>query len=200
MKVALAPLPYENDALAPYISPKALQNHYEHHRTDLEMLRQAVERTSRARGTLEQLICETDGTVCNLAAQVWNHTFYFDGMRKGGGGRPAWLALDRRRRLHVVATRDAETPLRQGFIPLLAIDVWEHAYYLDYRNDRETYVGKVLDHLVDWTTVARRLAACQPAPTKALAKVLILPVAALRGGGSKTTEESCLRSKPSRPR
>lgn len=234
MKFALAPLPYEKHALAPYISAETLDNHYErHHRGYIEKLKQMIAGTSRARATLEQLVWETDGEVFNLAAQVWNHTFYFDGMRPAGGGRPtaqlasaierdlgsyerlrrslceaanehfgsgwAWLALDRRRRLHVVATCDADTPVRQGLIPLLGIDLWEHAYYLDYRSDRGAYMEGFLDHLVDWHTVARRFAAQQPAAVTSVAAKRVLTlhvVAASRGAGKKTAAQDASATDP----
>jgi len=201
MKFELAPLPYEKDALAPYISAKTLDVHYErHHRGYLDKLRKAIYGTARAKCTLEQLIWESDGEVFNLAAQVWNHTFYFDGMRRGGGGRPsgrlashieqgfgsydrfsrafagaaneqfgsgwAWLALDPRGKLQIVATCDADNPLRHGLAPLLTIDVWEHAYYLDYQSERSAYVESFLEHLVDWRTVGARFAEHRPAAPK----------------------------------
>jgi Fe-Mn family superoxide dismutase len=191
MKFELAPLPYAKDALAPYISAETLDIHYErHHRGYLEKLEQAIAGTSRAKATLDHLVWETDGDIFNFAAQVWNHTFYFDGMRQAGGGRPtallaatierdvgsyeklrralaeaaneqfgsgwAWLALDERGRLQVLATADADNPLRHGMKPLLAIDVWEHAYYLDYQSERTVYVESFLEYLIDWERVARR--------------------------------------------
>jgi Fe-Mn family superoxide dismutase len=191
MRLTLPPLAYEKHALAPYISAQTLDIHYEHHhRGYLDKLEQTVAGTSRAGSSLDQLVSETDGEVFDLAAQVWNHTFYFDGMCRGGGGRPttllaatinrdhgsyerfcrsiaeaaneqfgsgwAWLALDKRGRLQTLATSDADNPLRHGMTPMLAIDVWEHAYYLDYRSERATYVATFLEHLVDWQAIARR--------------------------------------------
>jgi len=197
MKFELPPLRYAKDALAPYISPTTVDVHHErHHRGYLDKLRSAIAGTRRAKATLEQLVCESEGEVFNLAAQVWNHTFYFDGMCRRGGGQPppeltsaierdlgstarfhrsfaeaaneqfgsgwAWLALDRGGRLQIVTTSDADNPLRRGMAPLLTIDVWEHAYYLDYQSERSTYVEAFLDHLVDWQAVARRFAERQP--------------------------------------
>ena len=124
------------------------------------------------------------------AAQVWNHTFYWNSMRPGGGEPEgellaaiersfvdlddlkkrfvevavgqfgsgwAWLVLDGRERLRVVSTSDAGNPLREGGRPLLTVDVWEHAYYLDYLNDRERYVSGVVEHLLDWEFAAENL-------------------------------------------
>ena len=197
MKFELAPLSYAKDALAPYISAKTLDVHYErHHRGYLDKLETAITGTACAKGTLEQLIWESEGDVFNLAAQVWNHTFYFDGMRPGGGGKPsgrlalqierdfgsyahfchafsgaaneqfgsgwAWLALTPRGKLEVIATCDADNPLRHGIAPLLTLDVWEHAYYLDYQSDRSAYVEGFLAHLIDWRVVAARFTEHRP--------------------------------------
>ena len=202
MKFELPPLPYAKDALAPYISAKTVDVHYErHHRGYLEKLKAAITGTPRAKCTLEQLVCESQGDVFNLSAQVWNHTFYFESMRRGGGGHPkgqlatkiegdlgsvahfhrafaeaaneqfgsgwAWLALDRRDKLQVIATGDADNPLRHQMAPLLAIDVWEHAYYLDYQSERDKYVDAFLDQLIDWDMIEQRFAARRAEPASA---------------------------------
>lgn len=185
MKFELPPLPYPKSALAPHVSARTLEFHYEkHHRGYLEKLEKAIGGTPQAEQSLVEIVRTSDGTVFNLAAQVWNHTFYWDSMSPAGGGRPsdafvaalerdlggvgefkkrfaeaasgefgsgwAWLVLGPGDGLRVIATHDAENPLRTSAVPLLTIDVWEHAYYLDYQHDRARYVGAYLDHVVNW--------------------------------------------------
>jgi Fe-Mn family superoxide dismutase len=73
----------------------------------------------------------------------------------------AWLTLNAMNELQVTSSDDAENPLQRGAIPLLTIDVWEHAYYVDYRNERARYVDAFLDELVNWEFVAENLAAAR---------------------------------------
>lgn len=185
MQFTLPPLPYEKNALAPHISADTLETHYEkHHKGYLAKLEKAIGGKPEAERSLEELVCSSDGHIYNLAAQVWNHTFYWRSLHPEGGGRPAgallakleqsfgsfdafkqafadaatgefgsgwaWLVVDRGDRLTVRSSSDAENPLGTGQRPLLTIDVWEHAYYLDYRNERGRYVDAVIDHLLDW--------------------------------------------------
>jgi len=185
MKFELPPLPYDKSALAPHISARTLELHYEkHHRGYLKKLEKEIGGTPMAEKSLVEIIRESDGTVFNLAAQVWNHTFYWDSMKPRGGGRPsadfvkvlerdlgsfheftqqfsqaaigefgsgwAWLVLTASDRLRVINTHDAENPVQTNCAPLLAIDVWEHAYYVDYQNERERYISSYLEHLVNW--------------------------------------------------
>lgn len=196
----LKPLPCAKDALAPWISARTVEFHYEkHHRGYVEKLNDALDECSRSASTLEELIRDADGEVYRLAAQVWNHDFYWRGLRAGGGGKPvgtllalleasfsgfanfqrrlaeaasghfgsgwAWLVLDEHERLRITATHDADNPLRQGLIPLLTIDVWEHAYYLDVQNERDRYVEGVIDHLIDWDFVLGNLDRAVRLPT-----------------------------------
>jgi len=188
----LAPLPWERDALEPHISARTVEIHYEkHHRGYLEKLRKAIDGKPEAQLGLEELVRTSHGHVFDLAAQVWNHDFYWNSLAPGGARQPegelrarierdfgsfaechrrlveaanghfgsgwAWLAAGLDGRLRVLATHDAENPLGSGLAPLLAIDVWEHAYYLDVQNERGRYVTAVVDHLLDWDFAARNL-------------------------------------------
>ena len=192
MKLEIPPLPYATNALAPHVSARTVELHYEkHHKGYLRKLKQLVRGTPEADVDLEDLILGAKGEVFDNAAQVWNHTCYWRSMRPPGGGPPegelldvlksafgsiadfkrqlseaaigefgsgwAWLVQDRRGRLRVQNSTDAENPLQQGLRPLLALDVWEHAYYLDYQNEREAYVRAFVDELLNWDFVAENL-------------------------------------------
>ncbi len=191
MDTTLAPLPYDREALAPHISAETIDYHYgKHHQAYLTNLLGLVEDSAWADASLEDLIRDADGAVFNNAAQVYNHSFYWQCMRPGGGGTPegavadaltatfgsyaafrerfataaatqfgsgwAWLAT-RGDQLEIVKTANADNPLRNGLKPVLTIDVWEHAYYIDYRNARPRYIETWLDRLVNWDFVAERL-------------------------------------------
>jgi Fe-Mn family superoxide dismutase len=193
MKFELPPLPYEKSALEPYIGARTLEFHYEkHHRGYLTKLEEVIAQTPQAEKSLVQVIRESDGNVFNLAAQVWNHSFYWDSMRPNGGGEPrgelasaierdfgnyasfakkfaaaangefgsgwGWLVVSRDGKLAVINSSDAENPLQSGQTPILTVDVWEHAYYLDYQNERNRYVGAFVDHLINWDFADRNFA------------------------------------------
>ena len=199
MAFTLPDLPYAKDALAPHISSETLDFHHgKHHATYVKNLNGLVEGTDMAPKSLEDIIQETAGKadkqgVFNNAAQIWNHTFYWQSMRPNGGGTPsgklaemidrdfgsfdefkdafakagatqfgsgwAWLVLNGDK-LEVRKTLNAETPLTEsGVTPLLTMDVWGHAYYLDYQNRRPDYISTFLDHLVNWEFAAENLAA-----------------------------------------
>jgi len=192
MEFVLPPLPYTQDALDPFVSARTVAVHYEkHHRGYLEKLTKLIHGKPEEQKSLEQLVRTAEGEIYDNAAQAWNHAFYWNSLKPGGGGEPqgelrariedafgsygelearlgevatghfgsgwAWLEVDSGGRLRVTATADAGNPLREGGTPLLAIDVWEHAYYLDYLNERERYVEAVIAHLLDWQFAARNL-------------------------------------------
>ena len=194
--LALPPLPYAENALEPVISAKTISFHYgKHHKTYVDNLNKLAAGTEYADMPLEKIIAATAGkpektAIFNNAAQAWNHTFYWNSMKPGGGGDPpaalkqrieasfgsvdackkelaaaavsqfgsgwAWLVLDGDK-LKVVKTANANDPLTTGVTPLVTVDVWEHAYYLDYQNRRADYVGAVLDKLINWEFALRNL-------------------------------------------
>ena len=190
MKFELPELPYDYDALAPHISGRTVELHYEkHHKGYMRKLEKGVADSSLADETLENIMRSSNGSVFNNAAQVWNHSFYWLSMTPddqegptgalaealardlGGiegfkekfaaiargefGSGWAWLVARPDRTLEVLSTTDAENPLAADKRPLLTLDVWEHAYYLDYQNERGRYVASFLDHLLNWRFAER---------------------------------------------
>ena len=185
----LPPLPYADNALAPYISARTIGFHYgKHHQGYIDKINGLIQGTEFAKDPLEEIITKTAGhsdnlAIFNNAAQAWNHAFYWKCMRPEGGGAPntdlsgkmevdfgsfenfkkaftdtaatqfgsgwAWLVVENGS-LKVVKTGNADTPLAHGQIPIITIDVWEHAYYLDYQNRRADYISAYLNHLVNW--------------------------------------------------
>jgi Fe-Mn family superoxide dismutase len=193
MSFSLPHLPYDQGALAPYLSEETLDFHYgKHHAAYVTNLNHLTAGAELSDANLEELIMTADGGTFNNAAQVWNHSFYWRCMKPGGGGRPpgelatviddtfgsyedfarefaqtamsqfgsgwAWLVVSGDV-LKVVKTVNADLPLKHGQIALLTVDVWEHAYYIDYRNARQRYVEVFLENLVDWDFVAANYAA-----------------------------------------
>ena len=194
----LPELPYSLDALEPHISRNTLEFHYgKHHAGYVTNLNNLVAGTDLEAKSLEDTILAVAGDatkagIFNNAAQVWNHSFYWQGMKPNGGGQPsgalaaridadfgsfdafkeqfkaagatqfgsgwAWLVLDNGV-LKITKTPNADLPLAHGQKALLTMDVWEHAYYLDYQNRRPDYMTTFLDKLVNWDFVAANLAA-----------------------------------------
>jgi Fe-Mn family superoxide dismutase len=193
MSLTLPPLPYALDALEPHISRRTLAAHHGyHHAAYVEKARALVRNTPLESASLDEIVrSSTQATpLFNAAAQAWNHAFYWQCMRPGGGGEAqgaiaqlikdqfgsrsdfsqqfvtaagdqfgsgwAWLVLDGSR-LRIVGTSNADTPLITTQVPLLTIDVWEHAYYLDFQHRRLDYIAAFLAHLVDWNFVNENL-------------------------------------------
>ncbi|HTM45079.1 MAG TPA: superoxide dismutase [Polyangiaceae bacterium] len=192
MEFVVAPLPYAKDALAPAISERTVEFHYEkHHKGYMTKLKGLLEGKPEASQSLEQVVKSSSGPIFNNAAQIYNHTFFWDGMKPSGGGAPpagavadlingsfggweqfrteliaagmgrfgsgwAWLVLDAGKG-KIVSTPNAETPLTTAAKPLLTVDVWEHAYYLDYQNRRDGFLEIFCDKLINWDFVAKNL-------------------------------------------
>ncbi len=186
MSFSLPELPYASDALEPHISAETLSFHHgKHHNAYVTKLNAFVAADDSLQGkSLEEIITSSSGGLFNNAAQVWNHTFYWNSLSPNGGGEPtgaiagkiitafgsfekfkeafsaaaagqfgsgwAWLIQQADGNLDIMTTGNAETPLTTpGAKPILTCDVWEHAYYVDYRNDRGAYV-KAWWNLVNW--------------------------------------------------
>ena len=196
MAINLPDLPYGKDVLSPFISANTLEFHYgKHHKTYVDNLNKLIDGTDLAKLPLEEIIkiAAKDPAktgIFNNAAQVWNHSFYWQCLKKGGGGTPtgiiakkidatwgtydkfaeelknagitqfgsgwAWLVQDGKD-IKIIKTANADTPLAHGQKPVLTIDVWEHAYYLDYQNRRPDYLSAVIKNLINWDFVNANL-------------------------------------------
>ena len=192
MAFSLPELPYAMDALQPYISKETLEYHYgKHHNTYVEKLNKLIEGSEFEKMTLEQVVTKSDGGIFNNAAQVWNHTFYWNGMKPNGGGEPegpvaeaikthfgsfdqfkeefnnkaatlfgsgwCWLVKKADGSLAIRQEGNAGNPMTSDLKPLLTCDVWEHAYYIDYRNARPKYLDSWWN-LINWEFVEQNLA------------------------------------------
>jgi Fe-Mn family superoxide dismutase len=193
MEHTLPALPYELDALAPHISKETLEFHYgKHHQTYVTNLNNLIKGTEFENLSLEDIIKKSTGGVFNNAAQIWNHTFYWNGFKPNGGGQPSgalaqailnkygsfdafketftkmaignfgsswtWLVKKPDGSVDIVNTSNAATPLTTADKPLLTCDLWEHAYYIDYRNARPKYLDGFWA-LVNWAWVENNFAA-----------------------------------------
>jgi Fe-Mn family superoxide dismutase len=189
MSFTLVQLPYDRNALEPHISAETLEFHHgKHHNAYVTNLNKLIAGTPHEHKPLEDIITGSEGGVFNNAAQVWNHTFYWNSLKPGGGGEPtgtlgdaikrdfgsfakfkeafanagatqfgsgwAWLVLEGGK-LHVTKTANADLPTKHGQTALLTIDVWEHAYYVDYRNARPKYIDAVIANLLNWDFAAK---------------------------------------------
>jgi len=193
MAFELPPLPYADDALEPTISAETISYHYgKHHQTYVNNLNNLVPGTEFEGLSLEEIIKKASGGIFNNAAQVWNHTFYWNCLTPNGQGAPSgdlaaaidaafgsfdefktkfstsaatnfgsgwtWLVKNADGSLEIVNTSNAGTPLTSDQTPLLTCDVWEHAYYIDYRNARPKYL-EAFWGIVNWDFVAENFAA-----------------------------------------
>jgi Fe-Mn family superoxide dismutase len=191
MKHELPPLPYEKSDLAPHLSAETLEYHYgKHHQAYVTNLNNLLPGTPLENAPLEEIVLKSSGPLFNNAAQVWNHTFYWNCLSPKGGGEPtgaladaivknftsfaafkekltaaaitqfgsgwAWLVKNADGSLAIEQTSNAGTPLKDGKKPLLTVDVWEHAYYVDYRNARPAYL-EAFWKLVNWEFAAANL-------------------------------------------
>lgn len=191
MAFTLPALPYAIDALAPHISQETLEFHHgKHHQAYVTNLNNLVAGTEFESASLEDIIKKSSGGVFNNAAQVWNHTFYWNSMSPNGGGQPTgalldainakwgsvdafkdafnksaagnfgsgwtWLVKKTDGSLDIVNTSNAATPLTTSDVALFTCDVWEHAYYIDYRNARPKYLESFWA-LVNWDFAAANL-------------------------------------------
>lgn len=191
MAITLPELPWANDALAPHISAETIEYHYgKHHAAYVTKLNAAIEGTEFAEMSLEDIVLKSSGGMFNNAAQVWNHTFYWNCLAPNAGGNATgavadkinakwgsfdkfkeefsnsaatnfgsgwtWLVSNKDGELEIVNTDDAGTPMTDGKKALLTIDVWEHAYYVDYRNARPKYI-ETFFQLINWDFVNSQL-------------------------------------------
>jgi superoxide dismutase, Fe-Mn family len=191
MAIELAPLPYDRAALAPHLSAETLDHHHgQHQRLLVERLNAQIAGSEFAELPLQDLVRRAQGRLFQHAAEVWNHEFYWRGLRPRGGGEPGgalseriarnfvdfarfkadfermalgvfgsgwvWLVQRQDATLALLATANAGSPLTGEDIPLLTCDLWEHAYYIDYRGDRARYL-EAFWKLVNWEFVAANL-------------------------------------------
>lgn len=191
MEHKLPELPWAKDALAPHISSETIDFHYgKHHNAYVTKLNAGIKGTEFEDMSLEDIIKKSSGGLFNNAAQVWNHTFYWNCLAPSAGGQAngavadainkqwgsfdkfkeeftnsaatnfasgwTWLVKKSNGELAIVNTDDAQTPMTEGHTALLTIDVWEHAYYVDYRNARPDYINAFWN-LVNWDFVNSNL-------------------------------------------
>lgn len=192
MTFKLPELPYEKNALAPHMSEETLEYHYgKHHNAYVNNLNNLIKETKFEKMSLEEIIISSNGSMFNNAAQIWNHTFFWNSLSPNGGGNPSgkildlinskwgnienfkteftksaisnfgsgwtWLVQNKEGLLEILNTSNAETPLtKKELTPLLTVDVWEHAYYIDYRNERPKFINAFWA-LVNWDFANKNL-------------------------------------------
>lgn len=195
MTIAITPLPYERDALEPFVSAETLTYHYDkHYQGYVDKLNTLVTDTPMANQSLEEIIGQArqSGATHMLqnAQQAWNHEFLWESMSPSGETTPegriktlieesfgdleafrrqfrdaalnqfgsgwVWLVQDGET-LRILTTSNSDSPVGTRFVPLLTLDVWEHAYYIDHRNERARYIDTFLHKLVNWKFAAANL-------------------------------------------
>lgn len=190
MTFELPKLQYSPESLNPGISAKTIEFHYgKHHQAYVTNLNKLIQGTEFENATLEEIIKKAEGGIFNNAAQVWNHTFYWESLCPGGSAMSAdlceiinsqygssesfrekfiqaamtlfgsgwvWLVKTSEGKLEIIKESNAGNPLKNGLIPILTVDVWEHAYYIDYQNRRADYLDAFWK-LINWEAVAARL-------------------------------------------
>jgi len=190
MQHTLPQLPYAQNALEPNISARTLEFHYgKHHQAYVDNLNKLIINTEYENIGLEEIIKQADGPIFNNAAQIYNHTFYFEGLSPDVnepadeileiinknfsdfnefknkfseaaktlfGSGWVWLVQKEDNSLEIVQTKNADNPLKNNLKPLLTIDVWEHAYYLDYQNKRPEYIANYFN-IINWKKINERL-------------------------------------------
>jgi len=186
----LPPLPFGKEDLTPIISAETIEYHYEkHHAGYVNNLNNLIKNTEFEDMELDEVIKNSSGAIFNNAAQVYNHTFYWNCLSKGGTRVPkkllnaleaefgsfenfksdfiksavsnfgsgwTWLVCEEHGKLKIVNTQNAGTPIAAGQRPLLTIDVWEHAYYIDYRNARQKYLDEIFK-IINWESVTSNM-------------------------------------------
>lgn len=195
MAFELPPLPYAHDALQPHMSKETLEYHHDkHHKTYVDNLNKLVPGTEYEGKDLESIIKKSSGPVFNNAAQVWNHTFFWNCLSPKGGGKPSgplaeaimadfgtfeafkekfsdtsikqfasgwgWLVKNKAGKLEILSTSNAGNPMTDGHTPLMTCDVWEHAYYIDYRNKRPDFLASFWN-LVNWDFISKNYQAAK---------------------------------------
>jgi len=196
MPFQLPELPFARDALAPHMSAETLEFHHgKHHKAYVDKLNGFVAEGKAKEASLVEVVRQAhqsgDKKVFNNAAQIWNHSFFWQCLAPANGQQPtgklkdlidegfggieallaklkdesvnhfsngwSWLVLNRGK-LEVTSLHDADTPIvYDGMVPLLTLDLWEHAYYIDYRNERPRYAESVLGKIINWDFVAKNL-------------------------------------------
>jgi superoxide dismutase, Fe-Mn family len=196
MPIILPDLPFSKDSLEPYISARTLEFHHDkHHKAYVDNANKFLSGNPLEKENIENIIRKTAGdanqvSIFNNVAQVWNHSFFWNCMKKGGGQAPsgelakkinsdlgghekfvedfknagvtqfgsgwAWLVLDSGK-LRIMKTANADNPIAHNVKPLLTVDVWEHAYYLDYQNRRPDFIQAFIDSLINWDFVNSQL-------------------------------------------
>lgn len=191
MAFTLPELPYAKNALLPHMSEETLNYHYgKHHNAYVTNLNNLVKETKFENMGLEEIILSSEGPIFNNAAQIWNHTFFWNSLSPKGGGEPTgalkdlivkkwgsfeafkeaftksaignfgsgwtWLVQNKNHELEIVNTSNAQTPITSGHKALLTVDIWEHAYYIDYRNERPKFINAFWA-LVNWDFANKNL-------------------------------------------